>query len=62
MTLFQFGTRLIFYSALGGAASLKRSRPPKTEDTIRHFSDGKLPLCIYKELVLILGLSPNPYI
>ena len=50
------------YSALGGAASLKRGRSPKTEDTIRHFSDGKLPLCIYKELVLILGLSPNPYI
>lgn len=59
MTLFRFGIRLIFYSALGGADSLKRGRIPKTEDTIRHFSDGKLPVCIYKQLVNI-GRCPNP--
>lgn len=61
MTLFRIGTRLIFYSALGGADSVKQGRSLKTENIIRHASDGKLPLCIYKELVLILGLSPNPY-
>ena len=60
MTLFRIGTRLIFYSALGGADSVKQGRSLKTEDIIRHASDGKLPLCIYKELVLNTWAKPKP--